>query len=445
MSEPQVVNPTQLQVEETPQAQVTEPAKPVPKVITKASIRKRVWNHFSENKLGVFPPHYGRIPNFADADQAAARILELDVFRSAKSIAVTPEKVVELVRIKTLSHEKDLYVPCPGFDYGMTKKIELVFEQDIKSIVSRRGMECFGRRVDFKEKIHIDLIVMGSVAVSEDGLRIGEGQGFVDLEYAMLKDLEAVDDKTKIVTIVHDSQVFDMPHGIFKKYDVPVDYILTPTRTIKVERGLPKPEGIVWGELTQRRLRNKSILKKLRRKYESEGKDTTLRKETKAEKRMRNQLLRPTRYIRSKPKLKIKNSAGSSPVQNEDGTSHRDSPAYIERVPSPKIFRRRKKYKHIDYSLRVSNIQRNVRVSELKNALREKGIKPCNISWKGNQGYCFLHYSKKQNIAVEGSDAINNVIEMIQELKLNSDTDKNLSVKVMEPITRIETVNVTAV
>lgn len=83
---------------------------------------------------------------------------------------------------------------------------------------------------------------------------------------------------------------------------------------------------------------------------------------------------------------------------------------------------------------------------DFKNALREKGIKPNNITWKGSRGFCYLHYAKKnQKKEDENSDAINSVIEMIQDLKINSNAQKNLNVKVMEPITRIETVDVTAV
>ena len=34
---------------------------------------------------------------------------------------------------------------------------------------------------------HLDMLVLGSVAVSESGLRIGKGEGYADLEYAILR------------------------------------------------------------------------------------------------------------------------------------------------------------------------------------------------------------------------------------------------------------------
>ena len=39
------------------------------------------------------------------------------------------------------------------------------------------------------------------------GWRIGKGEGFADLEYAMMASMGAVDENTIIVTTVHDCQV----------------------------------------------------------------------------------------------------------------------------------------------------------------------------------------------------------------------------------------------
>ena len=48
------------------------------------------------------------------------------------------------------------------------------------------------------------------------GLRIGKGEGFADLEYAMMRSMKAVDDKTPIVTAVHDCQVrYSWHHSFF--------------------------------------------------------------------------------------------------------------------------------------------------------------------------------------------------------------------------------------
>ncbi|KAG5882455.1 hypothetical protein JTB14_036457 [Gonioctena quinquepunctata] len=460
-------------------SQAAEPLQP--KEVTKTSIRRNVWDQLYKNKIVVYPRPFGRIPNFIGADQASTNLLELDAFRAATSIEVNPDKVLESARALVLENNKDLYVPYPGLEQGLMKKLELVNEHNIKTIVSRWGIESTGKRIEIKDKVHIDLLILGSVAVSEDGHRIGKGQGYADLEFAIFKEMKAIDDNTVLVTIVDDSQVFhDLPTDIFMKYDVPVDYILTPTRSIKVEHCLPKPEGIYWNELNERQVKARKILQEMKQKHESEGRDTTLKVETPEEQQLRRPFYR-RRFYRRRPRPRMVNDK----TVNQDATSE-EKPAVprprqkksprsasvksveaisnsanngeqtddIENMPPQKKHGKKKKKTHIDYSLRVSNIQRSVRVRDLKNALREKGIKPNNITWKGYRGFCFLHYAKKnqkkeivgeESETKEESDAINNVIELIQELKINPNSERNLSVKVMEPITRIETVNVTAV
>lgn len=96
----------------------------------------------------------------------------------------------------------------------------------------------------------------------------------------------------------------------------------------------------------------------------------------------------------------------------------------------------------------VSNIQKDVRVRDLKNALNEKGIKPNDITWHGYKGVCYLHYAKPNIKAVKENRppvVVDNVIEILQNLKIHPDSESLLSVKIMEPITRIETANITAV
>ena len=67
------------------------------------------------------------------------------------------------------------------------------------------------------------------------GWRIGKGAGFSDMEYAMMVSIGAVDSSVPVVTVVHDCQVLDFPESLFGSHDLPVDYIVTPTRVIKCE------------------------------------------------------------------------------------------------------------------------------------------------------------------------------------------------------------------
>lgn len=95
----------------------------------------------------------------------------------------------------------------------------------------------------------------------------------------------------------------------------------------------------------------------------------------------------------------------------------------------------------------VSNIEKTVRVRDLKKALNDHGVKPNDITWHGYKGFCYLHYAKPNNKSVEVEEppfVVDNVIEILQNLKISPDSERNLDVKVMGP-SRIETTDVTAV
>ena len=66
--------------------------------------------------------------------------------------------------------------------------------------------------------------------VCTPGFRIGKGEGFADLEYAMMATMEAVGPDTIVVTTVHDDQVVDIPEELVEDHDLTVDYIVTPTQ-----------------------------------------------------------------------------------------------------------------------------------------------------------------------------------------------------------------------
>ena len=126
-------------------------------------------------------------------------------------------------------------------------------------------------------RIKLDLVVIGSVAVDRCGRRIGKGEGFADLEFAMAASHHSAitPESTLVITTVHDSQVFDsLPEELFAAHDLSVDVIVTPTEVFRVENRLKKPEGIIWNMLTREKLEQVGILKELQYKERKAGKDT---------------------------------------------------------------------------------------------------------------------------------------------------------------------------
>lgn len=56
-------------------------------------------------------------------------------------------------------------------------------------------------------------------------------------------------------------QVSDtLPTALFQKFDVPVDIIVTPTEVIRVAKRLPRPTGLFWELLSERRLKIVPVL-----------------------------------------------------------------------------------------------------------------------------------------------------------------------------------------
>ena len=60
------------------------------------------------------------------------------------------------------------------------------------------------------------------------GFRIGKGEGFADLEYGMMRAMEAIDDNTIVITTVHDCQVIDIPEDTMEPHDFDVSCFINP-------------------------------------------------------------------------------------------------------------------------------------------------------------------------------------------------------------------------
>ena len=104
--------------------------------------------------------------------------------------------------------------------------------------------------------------VTGSVAVTVKGARLGKGGGYSDLEYAILRELKVIDERTPVVTTVHDLQIVnELP---LEPHDVPLDYIFTPTKIIEVKEPIKeKPKGLIRDLLDERKIQEIPLLKRI--------------------------------------------------------------------------------------------------------------------------------------------------------------------------------------
>src|SRR5437016_14207407 len=67
-----------------------------------------------------FPPH-GRIPNFAGAEVAAARLLDIEPWKSATAIKVNPDSPQRPLRAEALRRGISVFVPTPRLRGGFKK------------------------------------------------------------------------------------------------------------------------------------------------------------------------------------------------------------------------------------------------------------------------------------------------------------------------------------
>ena len=180
-----------------------------------------------------------------DKQQIRQRIWkEMDVWQNAKAIKCNPDSPQKFVRQKALQEEKTIYMAVPRLRKEKCF-IELKGRMLANVASSIKGAFRYGKPVYPWEMKKIDLIVAGSVAVNRKGARVGKGGGYSDIEYAIAREVGIVDETTPVITTVHDIQVIDDEIPM-KEHDVPVDYIITPTKIIETEKIYEKPKGIIW-------------------------------------------------------------------------------------------------------------------------------------------------------------------------------------------------------
>lgn len=238
-------------------------------------IRKRIWDLMEARNIAQNPrPVHHRIPNFVGASAAAKMLSGLEVFLEASCVKVNPDSPQKQVRFLTLSGGKKLLTPQPRLRTGFFSILEshMLSPSTINEACTSVGVAKNGRPIGLDEKIKVDLIVIGSVAVDpKTGARLGKGEGFAELEYGMLRYMGAIDDSTPVVTSVHDCQlVEDIPVEKLLIHDVPVDIICTPDQVIFTNTNIPKPQGIYWDKLSPEKLAQIRILRELKSRIERE-------------------------------------------------------------------------------------------------------------------------------------------------------------------------------
>ena len=287
-------------------------------------------------------------------------------------------------RFQVLDYRKELLVPTPRQCSGLFNRFlntGTMSKKELRTLASSRGIDNMSVPVSMDDPVSIDLVVLGSVAVDKLGHRIGKGEGFVDLEFALARG--AVTEDTVVVTTVHDCQVFaSLPGKLFQDHDVPVDVIVTPTTLIRVETRLRKPSQIIWDILSEEKLNQIPLLRQLQPPAPP----------------------RASNYI------------------NEE----------------PRIISRRKSKKIHGIGFNFFKIPKEVRISEFKEMLRGTGAKMTFVIWKAYKQSALVFFEGdkneifnkiehleimgqklevKENLAIEGNDVSQKEVHRSQSQK----------------------------
>jgi 5-formyltetrahydrofolate cyclo-ligase len=236
-------------------------ARPSRRYGDKAAARKAVWDLLWAKRAARFPfPPHGRIPNFAGAREAAGRLLAHPLFRRVRVIKVNPDSPQRWVRQLALERGITVITPTPRLK-GAFRKLDpakIPRERYGEAATLKRGGR-WGEDIGLDEMPKVDLVVMGSVAVTRDGRRLGKGHGYADLEYALLRELG--NPAVPIATTVHRLQLLeDFP---IEAHDAPVALIATPQELIEVKHRRRPPRGIDWKKLPREALEEMPVLAEL--------------------------------------------------------------------------------------------------------------------------------------------------------------------------------------
>ncbi|MEU5724581.1 5-formyltetrahydrofolate cyclo-ligase [Micromonospora sp. NPDC047738] len=228
----------------------------------KQSVRRRVWD-LLERESAAPPGVHGHIPDFTGKEDAATQLATLDVWKQARVIKCNPDRAQLPVRVRALQEGKLLYMAVPRL---ATPKPFYLLDPAVLTVpfeTAATGTSAPDNTptVAPDDMRPVDLIICGSVAVSRrDGVRIGKGAGYSDLEIALLTEAGLVTKGTAIATTIHHTQLLDeqLPHA---SHDFNVDLAITPTEVLTCTTDRDRPAGIIGRDLRQDQLDNIPILR----------------------------------------------------------------------------------------------------------------------------------------------------------------------------------------
>jgi 5-formyltetrahydrofolate cyclo-ligase len=230
----------------------------------KQAIREKIWKLLEQTKASRFPGARNRIPNFVGSESCARWLDQLKEWKQASVIKSNPDSPQRQIRYQALKEGKVVYMAVPRLA-GAKPFVELdprKLKSKLYEASSIKGAFRYGREVRLEEMKEIDLVVCGSVAVNTNGERIGKGEGYSELEFALTIEAGKLKRNVPVITSVHPLQMIGKRVSR-KAHDFTVDVILTPEDIVRCPPDKKRPKGIYWSELSEEKREAIPILSKL--------------------------------------------------------------------------------------------------------------------------------------------------------------------------------------
>lgn len=104
-----------------------------------------MWVHMAKEGLSnTFRSLCSKIPYFKGANEATQRLSELDEFKEAKLLMISPDKPQKSVIILSLQKEKEILIPKPRLLTGLFLRVKNVSglpEEETKNAVTRHNIK----------------------------------------------------------------------------------------------------------------------------------------------------------------------------------------------------------------------------------------------------------------------------------------------------------------
>ena len=237
----------------------------------KSAIREQVWSQLRRVALPDSRFHFdfgSFIADFHGSSEATLRLRDLQGYKAAKTIFITPDNCTEELRRRALEDGKLVLVTTYAIRRGFWLLGRNIPAGKLDYAATLDGLEKMGEPATLEAmrmwELKIDLMVTGTGAINMEGVRFGKGHGFCDREWARLFMAGVISRKTQTVAIVHDYQVLAEQLSP-EEFDTACDTVVTPTRVIEVS-GAQKPVcGILWEKLAPEMFDSIPPLQELRR------------------------------------------------------------------------------------------------------------------------------------------------------------------------------------